>query len=424
MVSYTRSLLLPFVCACVLACLFVWELWWRITELVSWTLLPLAMQWDISFSRWENWKKVGTSFAACTHQCLRNVGIFSVLIKKDQWPFQDFVKQRDKCSFSSSRKWWPFSNVKKRRVEWPARMIQSPPGVPPEGPQCVGKLMYTIITLILAWKHNKAFGVWSRALFSKMWAYLDCRPRCHGKIRCYARDRVRPYFWIHHSVHFPSLFLKAYEFPLDRKLMNVKKKEEEAVPFNIDARIHSAGNSKETWRTNENGRKDKRFRSRITGSFKFAVDLYFSSACRRLLQHVFYTYGNALLFDDFIFFKKIRISCPSRVNVYVYEWPNNPISGLAVAVASQGCLSVFCLLVCLPFCLLTAVMYSSRKYLSITADGGMSVAQWGHSFHYFPVWTEGAIGCLSFISFSISLCLFLLLMLSGRFDTAGAGAWP
>jgi hypothetical protein len=93
--------------------------------------------------------------------------------------------------------------------------------------------------------------------------------------------------------------------------------------------------------------------------------------------------------------------------------------------------SSFVWLVCLPFCLLIEVIYSSRIYLSACADGGMSVAHGGHSAHYFfflffQCEPKGSIGRVVFISFSISSVqlvsfLFSLWVLSGRFDTAGWG---
>lgn len=130
------------------------------------------------------------------------------------------------------------------------------------------------------------------------------------------------------------------------------------------------------------------------------------------------------------------------VSCVLCVWPNYPVSG-SNSGGGGGFFprepptfffSSFVWLVCLPFCLLIGVIYSSRIYLSACADGGMSVAHGGHSSHYFfflffQCEPKGSIGRVVFISFSISSVqlvsfLFSLWVLSGRFDTAGWGIMP
>lgn len=140
--------------------------------------------------------------------------------------------------------------------------------------------------------------------------------------------------------------------------------------------------------------------------------------------------------DDSIFFERISFPCvlcfvcvTELPRFRQQQWRRRWL--LFPGATNLFFFSSFVWLVCLPFCLLIEVIYSSRIYLSACADGGMSVAHGGHSAHYFfflffQCEPKGSIGRVVFISFSISSVqlvsfLFSLWVLSGRFDTAGWG---
>ena len=165
----------------------------------------------------------------------------------------------------------------------------------------------------------------------------------------------------------------------------------------------------------------------------FSCILY-ARLCIREFLFLCYFLFLFLPFDDSIFFS--RISSPCVLCVCVTELPR--FRRWLFLWESHQPFSSFVCLVCLPFCLLIEVIYSNRMYLSACADGDMSVAHGGHSslitflFFWFlffqcvnrPVRSVVVWFLFHFVFLFLILFLFIqfisfLLMLSGRFDTAG-----